>query len=72
MQVAEREADPTRCLEAHDALGMTLFFLGDYAAARTHLEQGSVCTDPATQQDLVRRHGEAPGVRGLAFVAHTL
>jgi DNA-binding winged helix-turn-helix (wHTH) protein/predicted ATPase len=72
VQFAEREADPRDCLEAHDALGMTLFFLGDYAAARTHLAQGSVCTNPATQQNLVRRHGEAPGVRGLAFVAHTL
>ena len=44
-----RAADPTRCLEAHDALGMTLFFLGDYAAARTHLVQGRASTALATQ-----------------------
>ena len=44
-----RAADPRRCLEAHDALGMTLFFLGDYAAARTHLVQGRASTALATQ-----------------------
>ena len=33
-------ADPTHRLEAHDALGTTLFHLGDYAAARRTFEQG--------------------------------
>ena len=72
VQFAERDADPTRGLEAHDALGMTLFFLGDYAVARMHLEQGSAGTDLAAQRDFVHRHGEAPGVRCLAFGAWTL
>ena len=34
--LAQRAAAPTHLLEAHEALGITLFFLGDYAAARTH------------------------------------
>ena len=72
VQLAERDADPARCLEAHDALGMTLFFLGDYAAARTQLAQGCAGTDLTAQRDFVRRQGEAPGVRGLAFTAWTL
>ena len=38
---------PTALLEAHDALGTTLFYLGDYAAARTHLEQGIALIDPS-------------------------
>ena len=63
---------PTHRLEAHDALGSTLFFLGDYAAARTHLEQGIALTDPTAQRALALRHGEAPGVRCLAMAAHTL
>ena len=37
-------------LEAHEALGTTLFYLGEYAAARTHLEQGIALTDPAQQR----------------------
>ena len=72
VQLAERDADPARCLEAHDALGMTLFFLGDYAAARTQLAQGCAGTDLTAQRDFVRRQGEAPGMRGLAFTAWTL
>src|SRR5205823_1349888 len=39
-QLAQREADPMHRLEAHGALGGILFYLGDYAAARTYLEQG--------------------------------
>jgi predicted ATPase len=38
LRLAEHPADPTHRLEAHDELGHTLFYLGDYAAARTHLE----------------------------------
>ena len=46
-RLAQREAEPTPLLEAHEALGDTLFYLGDYAAARTHLEQGIALIDPA-------------------------
>jgi class 3 adenylate cyclase/predicted ATPase len=72
VQLAEREADPTHRMEAHAALGQTLLSLGDYAAARTHLEQGIARTDPTTQRALVLRHGEAPGVRCLGVAADTL
>ena len=46
-RLAQCEAAPTHLLEAHAALGNTLFFLGEFAAARTHLEQGIALTDPA-------------------------
>jgi len=39
-RLAQQAADPMHRLEAHAALGTTLFYLGDYAAARMHLEQG--------------------------------
>jgi hypothetical protein len=45
-RLAQREAAPTPRLEAHDALGTTLFLLGKYPAARMHLEQGVALTDP--------------------------
>jgi predicted ATPase len=66
-QLAEREAAPTPRLEAHDALGTTLFMVGEYTAARTHLKQGIALTDPVAQRAMVLRHGEAPGVRCLAY-----
>src|SRR5712691_2769788 len=59
-------------MEAHEALGHTLFQLGDYATARTHLEQAVALTDPAGQRALALQHGVAPGVQGLAVLANTL
>jgi class 3 adenylate cyclase/tetratricopeptide (TPR) repeat protein len=70
-QLAQREADPTHLLEAHDALGSTLFFLGEYPAARAHLEQALTLIDPTAQRTLALRYGVAPGVWCLAFVALT-
>jgi class 3 adenylate cyclase/predicted ATPase len=72
VQLAERVADPMRRLEAHEALGTTLFDVGDYAAARTHVEQGITLTDPTTQRAQAFHHGEASGVRCLAVAARTL
>jgi predicted ATPase/class 3 adenylate cyclase len=71
-RLAQRQAEPTPRLEAHDALGHTLFFLGDYTAARTHLEQGIALIDHATQQALVLHHAMTPGVSCLAHTAATL
>jgi predicted ATPase len=71
-RLAQREAEPAHLLEAHEVLGDTLFYLGEYAAARTHLEQGSALIDPAVQRILVLHHDTAPGVRCLAIAAKTL
>jgi DNA-binding winged helix-turn-helix (wHTH) protein/predicted ATPase len=69
---AQRQAAPTPRLEADVALGTTLFHLGEYTAAWTHLKQGIVLTDPTAQQAQALRHGVAPGVRGLTLAANTL
>jgi predicted ATPase/class 3 adenylate cyclase len=71
-RLAQRDAEPIPLLEAHEVLGDTLFYLGDYAAARTHLEQGSALIDPAVQRILVLHHDTAPGVRCLSLAANTL
>ena len=70
--MAQRHATLTLRLEAHEALGSPLFFLGDYAAAWAHFEQGITYIDPAAQAAEALRHGVAPGVRCLALVANTL
>jgi hypothetical protein len=49
-----------------------LFFRGEYAAARLHLEQGSALIDPTVHWPQALRHGEAPGVRCLTVAALTL
>jgi predicted ATPase len=71
-RLAQREVAPTPRVEAHDAFGATLFFLGEYAAACTHLEQGIALTDPTAQRALTFRYGVVPGVRCLALAALTL
>jgi predicted ATPase len=71
-RLVQRDAEPIPLLEAHEVLGDTLFYLGDYAAARTHLEQGSALIDPAVQRILVLHHDTAPGVRCLSLAANTL
>jgi adenylate cyclase len=53
-------------------LGNILFFLGEYAAARTHLEQGIALTDPAAHRAQALHHGVAPGVTCLVHTALTL
>jgi predicted ATPase/class 3 adenylate cyclase len=71
-RLAERTTDPTDRLEAHVALGETLCYLGDYATARTHLEQGIALIEPTVEQNLARRQGEAPGLRCLFTTANAL
>jgi len=72
VQVAECQADPMHGMEAHAALGHTLLSLGEYTAARPHLEQGIALTDLTTQRVLVLQQGEAPGVRCLGVAAELL
>jgi predicted ATPase len=72
VRLAQREAEPTYLPEAHDALGGTLFYLGDYAAARMHAEQGIALIDPAAQRALALRRGVAPGVGCLADASRAL
>jgi predicted ATPase len=47
-------------------------YLGDYAAARTHLEQGMALIDPVTQRAQALRLGVAPGVACLDTAAKML
>jgi predicted ATPase len=49
-----------------------LFYLGVYAAARTHVEQGIALTDPTTQRPQALRQGEASGLRCLGVAAQAL
>ena len=71
-RLAQHEATPTHLLEAHDALGQTLFYLGKYDAAWWHFAQGIPLIDPTVQRAQAIRHGIAPGVACLAYAAPTL
>jgi class 3 adenylate cyclase/predicted ATPase len=68
--LVQRVNDPARLIVAHDALGETLFFLGDFAQARTHLEQAVALYDPQRRRS--HRALTDPGVASLSILAGTL
>ena len=45
LSLAQRAQDPVLLVEAHYSLGVTCFWLGEFAPAREHLEQGIVHYD---------------------------
>jgi predicted ATPase len=61
-----------RCLAAHDALGTTLFFLGDYTAAHTYVEQGIALAGLPTPLAQVLWQGDVSEVRCLGVAANAL
>jgi tetratricopeptide (TPR) repeat protein len=46
LRLAQREQNPALLLEAHSALGTTLFFRGELASAQAHLEKGLTLYNP--------------------------
>jgi predicted ATPase/DNA-binding winged helix-turn-helix (wHTH) protein len=70
--LAQHAAVPIPRLEAQTALGVTLFFLGEYGAAQTHLEQGLALTDPLERRTRVLSYSVTPEVMCLAYAALTL
>jgi len=66
----QRVDDPTRLIVAHDALGETLVFLGDFVQARAHLERATALYDPQKRRS--PRALTDPGVSSLALLAGAL
>ncbi len=70
LALAERTHNPPQLLEAHRAVGTTLFFLGDFAPALTHLEQGIALYEGQRYHSQALRYGLDAGVTCLAHAAH--
>jgi predicted ATPase len=72
LDLAQKEQDPALLVAAHYALGSTLFQLGEFSAAQTHLEQGLTLYDAQRHSSQVSRYGVEPGVFGLSYTALVL
>jgi predicted ATPase len=72
VRAAARTGDPTHRVQAHDALGATLFQLGAYTAAWRQFAQALALCDPTTQRDQALHNVAAPGVRCLVVGANAL
>ena len=72
LALAQRTQDPGSLLIAHNVLGDNLFWLGEFATARSHLEQGSALYDAQDHQAHVHLYGYDVGVACLSFGAWAL
>ncbi len=72
LTLAQHEDDPSLRLAAYVALGSTLYFLGDFAAARLHLEHGIAEHRPDSHRAADARYGNDPGVQCYNYLAWTL
>lgn len=71
-RLASGEAIPALLVEARRALGTTLFFQGELATARRHLEDGIALYDRQQHQALAVHYGADPGVTCRVYAARTL
>jgi len=70
--LAQRQRDEALLLEAHRALGESLFWLGELAPARVHLEQGVALYDPQQHRIHAFVYGRDPGMDCHSYLAWTL
>ena len=72
MLSAERAQDPGLLLEAHCAIGISCFWLGELVSAREHLHQGCALYDVEKHRSHALLYGVDPAVGCLAYGAYTL
>jgi len=70
--LAQRDQDPARLLEAHRVLGHLLLWLGEFVAARAHVQEAlALCDLPARRPDTVV-YGQNSGIACLSSAAFGL
>jgi class 3 adenylate cyclase/predicted ATPase/DNA-binding IscR family transcriptional regulator len=70
--LAQRVGDPALLVEAHAALGVASFYLGEPTVARAHFGKGITLYDPERHRSHAFVYGQDPGVVCLARVAVAL
>jgi predicted ATPase len=72
LSLAQRTQDPVLLVEAYYSLGVTCFWLGEFAPAREYLEQGIVHYDPQRHRAHLALFGQDGGAVCLCRVAPVL
>jgi predicted ATPase/class 3 adenylate cyclase len=72
LDIARGVKDPVLLVEAHYALGVTCFWLGEFVSARNHLEQGIANYDPLKHRSHIALFGQNEGVVCLCRAALVL
>jgi predicted ATPase/DNA-binding winged helix-turn-helix (wHTH) protein len=71
-RLAEASQDATLLLQAHQVLGITFFFQGEFVAAHEHLQQALTLYDPYQHRPLAFLYGHDPGVVCLGYAMWAL
>ncbi len=72
LSLAQRAQDTALLLQAHLALGSTLYYRGEPLPARGHLEQAMALYQPQHYRAHLFRYAADPGTAGLRHLAWTL
>src|SRR5262249_50053809 len=72
LRLAERAQDTGQLLEAHNAFGGALFWMGDFSLAQEHFERIIDLYDPQKHRTHISLYGNDPGVVGYSYSAWTL
>jgi len=72
LHLAQQVGDPAFLLQAHFALGVTSYWLGELTSAQSHFEQGLSLYDPQQQSSYLVLFGHDPGVASQSFAALVL
>jgi len=72
LRLAQRLQEPGYLVEAHRAMGPTLFGMGELVAARTHLDQSLALYHPQQHREHAGHYGFDPKVIALNYLALTL
>ena len=72
LTLAQHLEDPSLLLVAHDVLGDTSVWLGEFVAAREHLEQGIALYDTRQHRSHIFLYGYDSGMACLCFAAEAL
>ena len=67
--LAQRAQDPALLLEAHRAMGQTMYWLGELTPARTHFEEAIALYDPQRHRSHAFLYTQDPGVACRGFGA---
>jgi TOMM system kinase/cyclase fusion protein len=72
LRLAQSVQDTALLVAAHNALGETLYHLGEFVLAHKHLEQGIAVFDPQHHHSLVSGYGADQGEQCLCYAAYVL
>jgi predicted ATPase len=70
--LAQQSPDPVRHTEAHRALGLVLWYLGEFVPAQAQMEQGLASYDRQQHATHLRLSGQDDGVLCMAYTALSL